>query len=107
MSNKNFPTSARFSNNEFSFANVKKMYSPAIYLSEYNNISKSSLMFVLQIQNNYLLVARIYKGELSTLPGIYFPACFRDFFDQKSRENTRESKFPVKYSSPEGNSRYK
>ena len=66
----------------------------------------------------YLLVARIYKGELSTLPGIYFPECFRDFFDeissraqakfdQKSRENTQESKYQVKYSSPEGNSRYK
>ena len=61
----------------------------------------------------YLLVARIYEGELSTLPGIYFPECFRDFFDEissraqargeisSSRENTRESKFQVKYSSPE------
>ena len=27
-------------------------------------------------------------------------------FHQKSRENTRESKFQVKYSSPEGNSRH-
>ena len=32
----------------------------------------------------YLLVARIYKGELSTLQGIYFTECFRDFFDEIS-----------------------
>ena len=64
----------------------------------------------------YLLVARHYKGELLTLLGIYFSELIRDFFDEissrvqargemssKSRENTMESKFPVKYSSPEGN----
>ena len=32
----------------------------------------------------YLLIARIYKGELSTLPGIYFSECFRDLFGEIS-----------------------
>ena len=41
----------------------------------------------------YLLVARLYKGELSTLPGIYFPECFRDFFDEISSRAQRLMKY--------------
>ena len=34
----------------------------------------------------YLLIGRIYKGELYTFPGIYFPSAFGDFFDEISSQ---------------------
>ena len=48
---------------------------------------------ILQSLTIYLLVARIYKGELSTLPGIYFSECFRDFLMKFQPERIRGVKF--------------
>ena len=43
--------------------------------------------------NIYLLLARIYQGELPNLPGIYFTVFLRDFFmkyHQKIRKPARK-----------------
>ena len=39
--------------------------------------------------NIYLLLARIYQGELPTLPGIYFTVFLRDFFHEISSKNSK------------------
>ena len=80
------------------------------------------LDLVWKCYNNYLFTSSedLQGRTVNFYQEFTFPSVFETFvmkfhperkrgvqFHQKSRENRRESKFQVKYSSPKGNSRYK